>query len=118
MLPIGINERVFMTSIDKTINDAFKPIASGFNDLVFYSVPIGESQLPLIVLWLIAGALYFTFYLRLINIRGFTHAIRIVLGKEDKIQNVSWEKYVQDNIGLPTLNDIKNNLQKLIKSLE
>ncbi len=70
MLPIGINERVFMTSIDKTINDAFKPIASGFNDLVFYSVPIGESQLPLIVVWLIAGALYFTFYLRLINIRG------------------------------------------------
>ena len=37
-----------MASIDKTINDAFKPIASGFNDLVFYSVPIGESQLPLI----------------------------------------------------------------------
>ena len=80
-----------MTSIDKTINDAFKPIASGFNDLVFYSVPIGESQLPLIVVWLIAGALYFTFYLRLINIRGFTHAIRIVLGKEDKTDTASGE---------------------------
>ena len=73
-----------MATIDETINEAFKPIASAFNDLVFYSIPIGESQLPLIVVWLIVGALYFTFYLRLINIRGFTHAIRIVLGKEDK----------------------------------
>ena len=73
-----------MATFDETINEAFKPIASAFNDLVFYSIPIGESQLPLIVVWLIAGALYFTFYLRLINIRGFTHAIRIILGKEDK----------------------------------
>ena len=55
-----------MATIDETINEAFKPIASAFNDLVFYSIPIGESQLPLIVVWLIAGALYFTFYLRLL----------------------------------------------------
>jgi len=80
-----------MTTIDETINEAFKPIASAFNDLVFYSIPIGESQLPLIVVWLIAGALYFTFYLRLINIRGFTHAIRIILGKEDKTNTAHGE---------------------------
>ena len=80
-----------MATIDETINEAFKPIASAFNDLVFYSIPIGESQLPLIVVWLIAGALYFTFYLRLINIRGFTHAIRIILGKEDKTNTAHGE---------------------------
>jgi AGCS family alanine or glycine:cation symporter len=80
-----------MATIDETINETFKPIASAFNDLVFYSIPIGESQLPLIVVWLIAGALYFTFYLRLINIRGFTHAIRIVLGKEDKTDTAPGE---------------------------
>ena len=80
-----------MATIDETINQAFKPIASAFNDLVFYSIPVGESQLPLIVVWLIAGALYFTFYLKLINIRGFTHAIRIVLGKEDKTDTAPGE---------------------------
>ena len=80
-----------MATIDETINEAFKPIASAFNDLVFYSIPVGESQLPLIVVWLIAGALYFTFYLKLINIRGFTHAIRIVLGKEDKTDTAPGE---------------------------
>ncbi len=69
---------------DDTVNDAFSPIATVMVDFVFYSVSIGETQLPLIVVWLIAGALYFTFYLRLINLRGFWHAIRIVSGKEDK----------------------------------
>ena len=53
-------------------------------ELVFFSIPVGEAQLPLIVVWLIAGALFFTVYLRLINARGFVHAIRIVIGKEDK----------------------------------
>ena len=73
-----------MSGIDDAINDAFRPIASAMVDVVFFSVPIGAAELPLIVVWLIAGALFFTVYLRLINIRGFVHAIRIVIGKEDK----------------------------------
>jgi AGCS family alanine or glycine:cation symporter len=80
-----------MSTIDETINQAFEPIASAINQVVFYSIPIGESQLPLIVVWLIAGALYFTIYLRLINIRGFRHAIRIVMGKEDKKEKAPGE---------------------------
>ncbi len=80
-----------MTGIDEAINEAFRPVASALSDLVFYSVPLGESQLPLIVVWLIAGALYFTVYLRLINIRGFVHAIRIVIGREDKKEKAPGE---------------------------
>jgi AGCS family alanine or glycine:cation symporter len=70
--------------IDETINNAFAPIAKVMVNFVFYTVPIGETELPLIVVWLISGAIFFTFYLRFINIRGFWHAIRIVSGKEDK----------------------------------
>ena len=73
-----------MTGIDEAINEAFRPIATALVDFVFFSVSIGEAELPLIVVWLIAGALFFTVRLRLINIRGFVHAIRIVMGKEDK----------------------------------
>lgn len=68
---------------DDAINEAFRPLATAMVNVVFYAIPIGESRLPLIVVWLIAGALYFTIYFRLINIRGFVHAIRIVAGKED-----------------------------------
>ena len=70
--------------IDQAINDAFRPVATAMVNFVFYSVPVGASQLPLIVVWLIAGALYFTIQLRLINIRGFRHAVRIVAGKEER----------------------------------
>ena len=66
------------------MNDAFQPLATAIVKLVFYAVPVGDAQLPLIVAWLIAGALYFTIRLRFINIRGFWHAVRIVAGKEDR----------------------------------
>ncbi|MEE3327513.1 MAG: alanine/glycine:cation symporter family protein [Myxococcota bacterium] len=69
--------------IDETIDQAFQPVAQMASKVVFYSVSIGGSELPLIVVWLIAGAAFFTLYLGFINIRGFKHAIRIVQGKED-----------------------------------
>lgn len=38
------------------------------------------ADLPLIVLWLICAATFFTFYLGFINLRGFKHALQIVRG--------------------------------------
>ena len=70
--------------IDQAINRAFEPIASAMVDIVFVSVNVGGTELPLIVAWLVVGAVFFTVYFGFINIRGFTHAIRIVTGKEDK----------------------------------
>lgn len=69
--------------IDETIDEAFRPIAQAMSEFVFYSIPIGSAELQLIVVWLIAGALFFTFYFRLINVRGFLHAIRITRGDYD-----------------------------------
>jgi hypothetical protein len=43
------------------------------------SAPLG-ADIPLIVVWLIAGGVFFTGYLRFVNVRGFMHAIRIVRG--------------------------------------
>jgi AGCS family alanine or glycine:cation symporter len=66
--------------IDESINQAFAPIAKAFSDLIFFSVRVGGTDLQLIVLWLVAGAVFFTFYLRFISIRGFRHALRLVRG--------------------------------------
>ena len=71
------------SGIDETIDRAFQPIARAMSEFVFFAVPVGDAQLQLIVLWLICGAVFFTFYFRFINIRGFAHAIRIVTGKLD-----------------------------------
>jgi AGCS family alanine or glycine:cation symporter len=67
-------------SIDESINEAFAPIAKAFSEFIFFSVSVGDADLQLIVLWLVAGAVFFTFYLRFINIRGFVHALRLVRG--------------------------------------
>jgi len=42
-----------------------------------------ESHIPLVVLWLLFGAISFTIYMKFINVRGFKHAIDIVRGKYD-----------------------------------
>ena len=66
--------------IDETIDQAFAPIAKAFSEVIFFSIPVAGAELQLIVLWLVCGAAFFTVYLRFINIRGFTHALRLVRG--------------------------------------
>ena len=72
-----------LASVDDAINEAFRPFARALSEFVFYSIPIGESQLQLIVVWLVIGALFFTLYFGFINVRGFRHAIRITRGVYD-----------------------------------
>ena len=42
-----------------------------------------KASLPIVVVWLIIGAVVFTLYFGFINIKGFKHAIDIVRGKYD-----------------------------------
>lgn len=46
-------------------------------------IPTG-AKVPLVVLWLFVGALFFTVRMGFINVRGFWHAIQVTLGKYDK----------------------------------
>ena len=68
-------------SIDQRIQDTLGPIADRITSIVFYGVPIGGVEVRLIVVWLIAAALFFTVYLGFLNIRGFTHALDLVRGR-------------------------------------
>jgi alanine or glycine:cation symporter, AGCS family len=43
--------------IDQAIDRAFEPIASAMVDIVFVSINIGGTELPLIVAWLVAKQL-------------------------------------------------------------
>ena len=40
-------------------------------------------SLPIVVIWLVLGAIYFTISMNFINLRGFGHAIRVVKGDFD-----------------------------------
>jgi len=67
--------------LDAWINDLVQPLTDALSGFIFFSVPVLGADLPLIVLWLIFAASFFTFYLGFINLRGFKHAVDIVRGK-------------------------------------
>ncbi|MDC0948789.1 alanine/glycine:cation symporter family protein [Gammaproteobacteria bacterium] len=66
--------------IDETINSLTAPIASFVGSIVFFKISLLGAQMPVVVLWLVVGAVFFTFYMRFINLRGFGHAIQLVRG--------------------------------------
>jgi len=68
-------------NIDEIIDTAIRPLADTVAGFIFFAVPLGDTALPLIVLWLIAGGVFFTIYLRFVNIRGFRHALAVVRGR-------------------------------------
>ncbi|MCE1156207.1 MAG: alanine:cation symporter family protein, partial [Bacteroidales bacterium] len=79
----------FGSDMNEAINHFFQPIVAFLDRILFWDpfVLMGFNfpvKIPFIIIWLIAGALFFTFYLRFINLRGFKHAIDLVLGRFDK----------------------------------
>lgn len=69
------------SSFDALIDGALRPIADAASGFIFFSVPMFGADVPLIVLWLVAGGVFFTIYLGFINVRGFKHAIDLVRGR-------------------------------------
>jgi AGCS family alanine or glycine:cation symporter len=59
------------------------------NDVIFFDLAFWDNssaagdaiQLPIVVAWLVLGALFFTFRFQFVNIRGFRHGIDCVRGK-------------------------------------
>jgi len=60
------------------INNALTPVSDFVSSIIFFSVNVAGVSLPLVVVWLIAAGVIFTFYFRFINLRGFRHAWRLV----------------------------------------
>ncbi len=65
------------TDFASSIDNAAGVVVRGLAAVLFY--PIGP--FPAIVLWLIIGAVFLTFYMGFVNLRGFKHAIELVRGK-------------------------------------
>ena len=70
--------------IDSVINSWLSPISNKIAGLVFYSFNIAGADIRIIVLWLIAGAIFCTFYFNFVNLRMFRHSIDLVRGRYDK----------------------------------
>lgn len=67
--------------MDDHIDALMRPVADAVSAFIFFSVPIAGTDVPLIVIWLVLGGLFFTGYLGFINFRGFVHSIRLISGR-------------------------------------
>ncbi|MFD2824145.1 alanine/glycine:cation symporter family protein [Lacinutrix iliipiscaria] len=72
--------------LDEKINDAFMPIAEWWEGFILTTVPIGEYNIPFVVILLVLGATFFTVYFSVPGITKFKLAINTVRGKYDEIE--------------------------------
>lgn len=72
--------------IDEKINDAFMPFATWWEGFILTTVPIGEYNVPFVVLLLVFGATFFTIFFKVPSITRFPLAINTVRGKHVDIE--------------------------------
>jgi AGCS family alanine or glycine:cation symporter len=76
-------------TLSERIDGLFKPLVEDYLAPVIFWDPIKAmgfdigADVPIVVVWLVFGALFFTFRMKFINFRGFKHAIGLVKGDYD-----------------------------------
>ncbi len=83
--------------LDQRIDQAFRPIADWWSWLIFYPIPI-FGGVPIVLVLLIFGALFFTLAFGFVNIRRFPLAINVVRGKYDDIEHAAADPQAAVNI--------------------
>lgn len=67
---------------EERVDEAFGAWVVGpLAKVIFWEIPV--IGMPLVVAWLLFGAVFFTFKMGFVNVRMFTHAIDLVRGKYD-----------------------------------
>lgn len=87
-----------VVGIDQQIDNAFKPFADFIGNIVLYSIPISGTQVPIIVMILSLGGLFFSIYFGFPSIRKFGLALRVVQGKYDDIESGAKEVHPEANL--------------------
>ena len=105
LLPIFAVAQESSQSLDARINENFKNATSWFTDAIFAEIPItSEVGIPWVLIVLIIGASYFTIYFKLINIRGFFTAIKVVKGDYDDLES-NHKVEVSESVSTTDAND-------------
>ena len=72
-------------SIDEKIDGFFRPIADAVGSVIFYPISFGSHSVPIVLIVLIGGALFFTLYFKFANFTLIGKAIKVVRGDYDDI---------------------------------
>lgn len=83
LLPLLTYAQDAERTLDDAINEVFQPITNIIETVVFVPVTIGNFTIPFVLIWLIVGAIFFTVYMRFVNLTAFKHALDVVRGRYD-----------------------------------
>jgi AGCS family alanine or glycine:cation symporter len=98
-------------STSEKIDAIFKDYTGWFVDAIFYEIPFSETyKIPWVLIVLVGGALFFTFYFRFINITGFRTALRVVQGKYEDI-----EKHGADTLYGDVTENVDHNIIETLR---
>ncbi len=67
--------------LDQAIDRAVRPVTDWVSSIIFFEVSVFGAQWPLVVLWLVAGGVFFTAYLGFLPLRAGRLALRVVRGR-------------------------------------
>ncbi len=82
--------------LDEKINDVIKPAVDLMSGAFFYKpLEAFGFNMPLVVLWLVVGATFFTIYMGFINIKGIKHAYQLIRGDYDKPEDAGEVSHFQ-----------------------
>lgn len=75
--------------MNTTVDRFFEPLVEKLGNVLFWDpfAAVGldlGAKVPFIVVWLIAGGLFFTLYLKFINVRGLKHGANLALGLDKR----------------------------------
>lgn len=111
LLPfLAIAQEVTEKGLDEKVNDAFMPFATWWEGFILTKVPVGEYQIPFVVLLLVLGASFFTIYFKFPSITKFWTAISTVRGKYVDIEKHGVDKLYNNDEAL-AVEDIPNTIR-------
>lgn len=65
-------------NVDAFMDKNIAPFSDAIANVIFHPVTVFGTQVPLIIFWILAAGLFFTFYLRGIAVWGFKHAFDLL----------------------------------------
>lgn len=96
--------------LDEIVNDAFMPVAEGWEGFILTSIPIAGLNVPIVVILLVVGATFFTLYFKVPSITKFPTAINTVRGRYVDIEKHGVDK-LYDNDEALAEEDIQDTIR-------
>ena len=78
-----LSNKVYAAGLDETIEKYFAPFSDKFSSIIFTSISILGTEVPILILLMITMSIFCTFYLRFIGLWGFKHGLEQIFKKKE-----------------------------------